>query len=130
MIATSSCAHSSSVFSGFDWRLPSGGPGAWVEAPPDPCRSGIHACRPADLPFCARGALYEIELDGAVVEEHMNVIAPRGGDEQSHANFINAYLKTNGAEPINLDKFRTLPSSKASGARRIGRLPLARHRRG
>jgi hypothetical protein len=43
-------------------------------------------------------------------------------DEQSHANFINAYLKSNGAEPINLDKFRTLPSSEVTGARRIGRL--------
>src|SRR5581483_320708 len=27
-----------------------------------------------------------------------------------------------GADPINLDKFRTLPSSKATGARQIGRL--------
>ena len=43
-------------------------------------------------------------------------------DEQSHANFINAYLEANGADPINLDKFRTLPSSKATGARQIGRL--------
>src|SRR3954462_8604954 len=43
-------------------------------------------------------------------------------DEQSHADFINAYLKANGADPINLDKFRTLPSSKASGARQVGRL--------
>src|SRR3954464_11397287 len=43
-------------------------------------------------------------------------------DEQSHASFINAYLAANGAEPINLDKFRTLPSSKATGARQIGRL--------
>ena len=38
-----------------------------------------------------------------------------------HANFINTYLQSNGAEPINLDKFRTVPS-KATGARRIGRL--------
>ena len=43
-------------------------------------------------------------------------------DEQSHANFINAYLAANGADPINLDTFRTLPSSKATGARQIGRL--------
>jgi hypothetical protein len=43
-------------------------------------------------------------------------------DEQSHANFINAYLAAHGADPINLDKFRTLPSSKATGARQIGRL--------
>src|SRR3954452_18268257 len=43
-------------------------------------------------------------------------------DEQSHASFINAYLAANGADPINLDKFRTVPGSKATGARRIGRL--------
>ena len=43
-------------------------------------------------------------------------------DERSHASFINAYLAANGADPINLDKFRTVPSSKATGARQIGRL--------
>jgi hypothetical protein len=43
-------------------------------------------------------------------------------DEQSHAAFLNAYLKSKGADPVNLDKFRTLPSSKAKGARQIGRL--------
>jgi hypothetical protein len=43
-------------------------------------------------------------------------------DEISHFSFINAYLKSKGAEPVNLDKFRTLPSSKATGARQIGRL--------
>ena len=42
-------------------------------------------------------------------------------DEQSHANFINAYLEANGAEPINLDKFRTLPSSQ--GHRRASNRP-------
>jgi hypothetical protein len=43
-------------------------------------------------------------------------------DEVSHAAFLNAYLKSKGAEPVNLDRFRTLPSSKATGARQIGRL--------
>jgi hypothetical protein len=43
-------------------------------------------------------------------------------DEQSHANFINSYLQARGEQPINLDPFRTLPSSKASGAAQIGRL--------
>jgi hypothetical protein len=37
-------------------------------------------------------------------------------------DFINAYLAANGADPINLDKFRTVPGSKATGARQIGRL--------
>jgi hypothetical protein len=43
-------------------------------------------------------------------------------DEMSHANFLNAYLTMRGAQPVNLNKFRTLPSSKATGARQIGRL--------
>jgi hypothetical protein len=43
-------------------------------------------------------------------------------DEFSHAAFINAYLMAHGAGPVNLDKFRTLPSSKATGAQQIGRL--------
>jgi hypothetical protein len=43
-------------------------------------------------------------------------------DEQSHAAFLNAYLRSKGAEPVNLDAFRTLPSSKATGAKQTGRL--------
>jgi hypothetical protein len=43
-------------------------------------------------------------------------------DEFSHMTFINAYLASVGAEPVNLDKFRILPSSKATGAQQIGRL--------
>ena len=43
-------------------------------------------------------------------------------DEFSHFTFINAYLVAKGANPVNLDKFRTLPSSKATGAQPIGRL--------
>ena len=43
-------------------------------------------------------------------------------DEMSHFTFLNAYLISKGAEPVNLDKYRTLPSSKATGARQIGRL--------
>ncbi len=43
-------------------------------------------------------------------------------DEVSHFTFINAYLKSRGAEPVNLDRFRELPSSKATGAQQIGRL--------
>jgi hypothetical protein len=43
-------------------------------------------------------------------------------DEISHFTFLNAYLVSKGADPVNLDKFRTLPSSKATGARDIERL--------
>jgi len=43
-------------------------------------------------------------------------------DEFTHFTFINAYLVSKGADPVNLDKFRTLPSSQATGAQNIGRL--------
>lgn len=37
-------------------------------------------------------------------------------DELTHEVFINEYLASKGAEQVNLDQFRTLPSSKATGA--------------
>ena len=43
-------------------------------------------------------------------------------DELTHEVFINEYLISKGAEPVNLDQFRTLPSSKATGANQFGRL--------
>ena len=43
-------------------------------------------------------------------------------DELTHEVFINAYLASRGADTVNLDQFRTLPSSKATGAQHIGRL--------
>ena len=49
-------------------------------------------------------------------------IADNTDDERSHAAFLNAYLRSKGARPVNLDEFRTLPSSKATGARQVGRL--------
>jgi hypothetical protein len=49
-------------------------------------------------------------------------IADNTDDELSHAAFLNAYLRSKGAQPVNLDEFRTLPSSKATGAKQRGRL--------
>ena len=43
-------------------------------------------------------------------------------DEFTHFTFLNAYLQAHGVPTVNLDKFRTLPSSKATGAQQIGRL--------
>jgi hypothetical protein len=59
----------------------------------------------------------------AVIDKDMHqYIHDNADDEQSHANFINSYLQARGEEPINLDPFRTLPSSTATGAAQIGRL--------
>lgn len=43
-------------------------------------------------------------------------------NEMTHEVFLNAYLTAHGAAPANLDLFRTLPSSQATGAQQIGRL--------
>ena len=71
-------ADGTGVFTRFAWPLPDGEPGAWVGSTPDPCRSGIHACRLGDLPYWAGRALYEIELDGRIVEHATKVVAERG----------------------------------------------------
>jgi hypothetical protein len=59
-----------------------------------------------------------------VLDEDMNqYIHDNTDDEVSHAAFINAYLKAHGENTINLDTFRTLPSSQADGAQKnVGRL--------
>ena len=43
-------------------------------------------------------------------------------DEFTHFTFLNAYLESRGADAVDLSEFATLPSSKATGARQIGRL--------
>jgi hypothetical protein len=43
-------------------------------------------------------------------------------DEFTHFTFINAYLESKGRKSVNLDRFRRLPSSKATGAQPIKRL--------
>ena len=43
-------------------------------------------------------------------------------DEISHHRFLNNYLASKGQQKVDLSHFATLPSSKADGARQIGRL--------
>ena len=49
-------------------------------------------------------------------------ISDNTDDEVSHAAFLNAYLKSRGAEPVDLEEFRILPSTRATGARQVRRL--------
>ncbi len=58
----------------------------------------------------------------AIDDDFPQYIADNTDDELSHATFLNAYLAAGGAQPVNLDAFRTLPSSQATGAQQIGRL--------
>ena len=71
----------------------------------------------ADSPESSYRAAIEV-LD----EDMPQYISDNTDDEVSHAAFLNAYLTSKGASPVNLDQFRTLPSSQATGAQQIGRL--------
>ncbi|HEY4284974.1 MAG TPA: ferritin-like domain-containing protein [Chthoniobacterales bacterium] len=60
-------------------------------------------------------------------EDMPQYIADNTDDELSHHTFLNAFLHANGADGVNLDAFRTLPSSSATGAANIGRLTNLSH---
>jgi hypothetical protein len=53
--------------------------GEWVEsASARPCREGVHACRPADVAHWLAATMWEVELDGEIVESRHKVVASRG----------------------------------------------------
>ena len=61
-----------------------------------------------DTPY--QNALEQLDDDGP------QYISSNTLDEISHANFLNAYLQSKGAQPVNFDKFFTLPGSQAQGS--------------
>jgi Ferritin-like domain len=115
-----------------------GAAGAFAQSSPSPTRGDI-----AILRFLAAAELIEADLWQQYAElggvssgtqnpyqlalqrldgDGSQYISSNTLDEQSHARFLNAYLSSIGAEPVNFDGFRTLPSSQATGAKQIGRL--------
>jgi hypothetical protein len=67
-----------SVFTGYRWELPDGGSGQWVDARIELCRSGIHACGVSHLPLWAGRDLWQVELQGEIVEQSSKLVASRG----------------------------------------------------
>ena len=54
-------------------------PGSWLESEQvELCVSGVHACRVGDLPYWLRAELWEVELEGEIVEGERLVAASRG----------------------------------------------------
>jgi hypothetical protein len=68
------------IWTGTPWPLPSGdGPGAWMHgAEVRPCREGVHGCSADALAYWLRETMYEIELDGDIVQSRHKVAARRG----------------------------------------------------
>jgi hypothetical protein len=75
----------------------------------------------SEVPGGSGSSLYTAAL--SVLDSDMaQYVHDNTEDEFTHFTFLNAYLEAHGAEPVNLDRFKTLPSSKATGAQHIGRL--------
>jgi hypothetical protein len=71
----------------------------------------------SEVPGGSGSAAYTAAL--AVLDADMaQYVHDNTEDEFTHFTFINAYLVANGGDPVNLDKFRTLPGSKATGAQK------------
>ena len=68
-----------------------------------------------------QNALSQLDSDGP------QYISSNTLDEISHATFLNGYLESKGADPVNFDEFRTLQGSQATGAQDIGRLTNLMH---
>jgi hypothetical protein len=52
----------------------------------------------------------------AIDDDFPQYIHDNTDDEFTHQNFLNAYLVSKGADPVDLERFRTLPGSSATGA--------------
>src|SRR6266480_5344294 len=75
----------------------------------------------AEVPGGSGNPAYTAAIE--VMDEDMDqYIHDNTDDEITHAAFLNAFLVSKGADPVNLDQFRTLASSQATGAQEIGRL--------
>jgi hypothetical protein len=75
----------------------------------------------SEVPGGSGNADYTAAL--AVLDSDMaQYIHDNTDDEFTHFTFLNAYLQAHGMAPADLEKFRTLPSSTATGAQQIGRL--------
>jgi hypothetical protein len=71
----------------------------------------------SEVPGGSGSAAYTAAL--AVLDSDMaQYIHDNTEDEFTHFTFINAYLVSKGGEPVNLDKFRTLKGSQATGAQK------------
>ena len=75
----------------------------------------------SEVPGGTGSAAYTLALE--VLDSDMpQYIHDNTEDEFTHFTFIDAYLASKGAKTASLDRFRTLPSSMATGAQQIKRL--------
>ena len=74
-----------------------------------------------ELPDGSGNPLYTAKLQ-TLDSDFPQYIHDNTDDEITHFTFLNGYLMSKGAAPVNLDEFRTLPGSTATGSSRKLRL--------
>ena len=116
-----------------------GGVGASLAAAGSARAAGITSGDVAILRFLAAAELIETDLwqqyaelannnpayQAALLNIDPDMVAyiqQNTNDEFSHQAFLNDFLISQNLEPVDLDAFRNLPSSQATGAEQIGRL--------
>jgi Ferritin-like domain len=121
-----------------------GGVGASLAATGSAQAAGITSGDAAILRFLAAAELLEADLWQQYAElannnpayanallqidpDMLSYIQQNTNDEFSHQAFLNDFLISQHLEPVDLDAFRNLPSSQATGAEQIGRLTNLMH---
>jgi hypothetical protein len=69
----------------------------------------------SEVPGGSGNPVYTEKLE-AIDDDFPQYIHDNTDDEFTHQNFLNAYLSSKGADPVDLDSFRTLPGSNATGS--------------
>src|SRR5216110_2229416 len=69
----------------------------------------------SEVPGGTGNSAYTAKL-AAIDDDFPQYIHDNTDDEFTHQNFLNRYLESKGAAPIDLERFRTLPGSAATGS--------------
>jgi ferritin-like protein len=69
----------------------------------------------SEVPGGTGNSAYTAKL-AAIDDDFPQYIHDNTDDEFTHQNFLNRYLLSKGAAPVNLERFRTLPGSTATGS--------------
>ena len=101
-------------FTGVRWPEPR----SWLESDRvELCVSGVHACRVRDLPYWLRTELWEVELEGDVVEGERLVAARRGRLVRRIEGWNDASARAFGASCAEEARRRAAASRESRGTR-------------
>jgi hypothetical protein len=69
----------------------------------------------SEVPGGSGNEAYQVKFEN-IDDDFPQYIHDNTDDEFTHQNFLNAYLVSKGFDPVDLERFRTLPGSTATGS--------------